>query len=120
MKAKLETSRRHSLPFHGVALWSLSWGGAIRRQTCGGEHDPEWTAKAQHEAHTTIMGLSCHKNYHNLGGAQAVLMGNPGMIALPVSTVRRRANNYLVRGVDSRWGYQRKSKVRSRHTAAVA
>jgi hypothetical protein len=29
------------------------------------------------------MGLSCRKNYHNLGDAQAVLMENPGTIALP-------------------------------------
>ena len=54
-------------------------GGAIRRQTCGGEHDPEWTVRAQHEAHTAAMGLSCRKNYHNLGDARAALMENPGI-----------------------------------------
>ena len=71
--------RRHR--FHSTALpcGRLVGSGAIRRQTCGGEHDPEWTARAQHEAHTAIMGLSCRKNYHNLGNTQAVLMENPGI-----------------------------------------
>jgi hypothetical protein len=34
-------SRRHSLPFHDVALRSLTRVVRIRRQTCGEEHDKE-------------------------------------------------------------------------------
>ena len=45
----------------------------------GREHDPEWVdwiANAQHEAYTTIVGLSCLKDYHNLSRSNLVLMGN--------------------------------------------
>ena len=38
-------SRRHSLPFHDVALRSLSRVVGIRRQTCGEEHDKEGTVR---------------------------------------------------------------------------
>lgn len=35
------SSRRHSLPFHDVALRSLTRVVRIRRRTCGEEHDKE-------------------------------------------------------------------------------
>jgi hypothetical protein len=65
-----------SIPRRYNTLRSLSWVGTICPQTCGREHDSEWTAKAQHEAYTTIVGLSCLRNYHSLGSSNSVLMGN--------------------------------------------
>ena len=51
------------------------------RQTCGRVEENttrsgDWIANAQHEVYTTIVGLSCLKDYHNLSRSNLVLMGN--------------------------------------------
>jgi len=67
----------------------------------------EWTTKAQHEAYTTIVGLSCLKSYYDMGGDEAASIENPGRTALPdLSTIQ-----YLETYADSVWGYQKEPRA---------
>jgi hypothetical protein len=91
-----------SIPRRYSTLRSLSWVGTIAVKHVVGKHDPEWTAKAQHEAYTTIVGLGCLKNNHNLGSFHSVLMGNQVGQRFQIDSIRKRAQIAYDMGVSEK------------------